>query len=122
MILNMLGQVKLNSVEWAMYCNAAYFSEFHCTLNLIHCDADFSVVVACWNPGQKLPLHNIAKGRRTWVKVHHFSNASETDPAISVHVFSPPMTQLGLHTERGFEKKDIPMLLGPSGDSGHAYL
>lgn len=163
MILNMLGQVKLNSVEWAMYCHAAYFSEFHCTLNLIHCDADFSVVVACWNPGQKLPLHNIAKGRRTWVKVlsgslrlqqsssgnvaarkdpeelillessthllgehdqkmHHFSNASETDPAISVHVFSPPMTQLGLHTERGFESKDIPMLLGPSGNIGHAYL
>mmetsp|Transcript_122030 Transcript_122030/g.237283 ORF Transcript_122030/g.237283 Transcript_122030/m.237283 type:complete len:220 (+) Transcript_122030:3-662(+) len=52
----------------------------------------------------------------------HFSNASKTDPAISVHVFSPPMTQLGLHTEQGFEKKDIPMLLGPSGDSGHAYL
>jgi len=69
MILNMLDQVKLNSVEWAMYCNAAYFCKFHCTVNLIHCDADFSVVVACWIPGQNLPLHNIAKGRRTWVKV-----------------------------------------------------
>jgi len=161
-VADLLAPVELRSVEWAMYCNPAYFSEFQCTMNLVHLDAKFSVVVACWSPGQGVPAHNVGRGRQTWIKVmsgnlsyesfaagifgredlcqrelpegsvsireelpqraHRFQNASSTEPAVSLHVFSPPVTRLCFHTDKGFEKRDIPMLLGQSGEPSREYL
>jgi len=161
-VADLLAPVELQSLEWSMYCNPAYFSEFQCTMNLVHLDAKFSVVVACWSPGQGVPAHNVGRGRQAWIKVlsgnlsyesfaagifgredvcqrelpegsvsireelpqmvHRFENVSNTEPAVSLHVFSPPVTQLCFHTNKGFEKRDIPMLLGQSGETSREHL
>jgi cysteine dioxygenase len=155
-VLNLLTAVELSSLEWASYASMAQFSEFHAVQNLIHCDDEFSVLIACFSPGQKVPPHTLGRGRKTWVKVlhgelsyeeydagvfpwesdtprqshmeegscsvleecsvrmHTFANASSSAPAVSVHIFSPPLTQFTFHTEKGVERLDVPALLGAS--------
>lgn len=45
-------------------------------------------------------------------RMHGFCNASDEKSAVSIHVFSPPLTQFTYRTEKGNERRDVPMLLG----------
>lgn len=151
-ILDLMGSADMSPMEWAMLASPSHFSEFHCVQNLIHLDDHFSVMVACWSPGQSVPPHHLGRGRQEWVKVlhgslnyqahtarlfsweagcgrglpeqstsvikdcasrmHSIGNASQSNPTVSVHVFSPPLTRFTFHTEKGTERRDVPMLLG----------
>jgi len=44
------------------------------------------------------------------------TNASETTSAVSIHIFSPPLTQFTFRTEKGIERKCVPMLAGALGE------
>jgi len=45
-------------------------------------------------------------------RMRSLANASTTTSAISVHVFSPPLTQFTFQTEKGSRRQDVPMLHG----------
>lgn len=46
------------------------------------------------------------------VKMHRFVNPSEEEAAVSIHVFSPPLTQFTYQTSDGIERRDVPALVG----------
>lgn len=45
-------------------------------------------------------------------KMHSMGNNSQVESAVSLHVFSPPLTQFALHTEKGILRQDVQSLLG----------
>lgn len=153
-VLDLLSPVELGPLEWAACASPAHFSEFGVVQHIVHCDDDFSVIVSCWSPGQKVQPHTIGRGRKMWMKVvhgnlrfeefapglfaweadvehkallaegsssileecgvrvHRFENPSDTEPAVCVQIFSPPLTQFTYQTENGLVRRDVPALLG----------
>eukprot|EP00439_Symbiodinium_sp_Y106_P073164 s1034_g13.t1 len=61
----------MTDMEWASYASPMHFSEFQPVQHIIHCDDEFSVVISCWSPGQKIPPHTVGRGRVMWLKVLH---------------------------------------------------
>lgn len=158
-VLDYLVSAEMTDWEWASYASPAHFSEFYPVQHIIHCDDDFSVVVTCWSPGQKVPPHTVGRGRMMWLKVmhgnllfqefspglfpwesdverqtelaegsssfleecgvrmHDLKNISDTEPAVSIQVFSPPLTSFTFHSEKGTERRDLPRIVaqGPAG-------
>lgn len=152
-VLDHLVSAEMTDIEWASYASPAHFSEFHPVQHIIHCDDDFSVVVTCWSPGQKVPPHTVGRGRMMWLKVmhgnllfqefspglfpwesdverqtelgegsssfleecgvrmHDLKNTSDSEPAVSIQVFSPPLTSFTFHSEKGTERRDLPRLV-----------
>jgi len=167
-VLDLLGPAEMSPMEWASFASPAHFSEFQPVQHVIHCDDEFSVVVTCWSPGQRVPPHTVGRGRSMWLKVMHGNmvfqeyapglfpwesdvetsktlhegsssileecavrmhdlwNKSETEPAVTVQVFSPPLTSFTFHTERGSERRDLPRIVGqdakPLGHNGEANV
>ncbi|CAJ1364893.1 unnamed protein product [Effrenium voratum] len=170
-ILDLLVSAEMTDLEWASYASPAHFSEFYPVQHIIHCDDEFSVVITCWSPGQKVPPHTVGRGRMMWLKVmqgnllfqefspglfpwesdverstelgegsasflevgawlrraryckvrmHDLKNLSDTQPAVTIQVFSPPLTSFTFHSEKGTERKDLPRLVGqgPAGMEG----
>ncbi|CAE7284811.1 cdo1 [Symbiodinium microadriaticum] len=153
-VLDLLVSAEMTDMEWASYASPMHFSEFQPVQHIIHCDDEFSVVISCWSPGQKIPPHTVGRGRVMWLKVlhgnllfqeyspglfpwesdverqtelgegsasfleecgvrmHDVKNLSETEPAVSIQVFSPPLTSFTFHSEKGTERRDLPWLVG----------
>lgn len=152
-VLDYLVSAEMTDLEWASFASPAHFSEFYPVQHIIHCDDDFSVVVTCWSPGQKVPPHTVGRGRMMWLKVmhgnllfqefspglfpwesdverqtelgegsssfleecgvrmHDLKNLSDTEPAVTIQVFSPPLTSFTFHSEKGTERRDLPRLV-----------
>lgn len=73
-----------------------------------------------------MPEGSASEVKECAVKLHNFKNASETEIAVSVQVFSPPLTQFAFQTKDGIERQDLPSLLAdleptsaPSQVNGH---
>ena len=49
------------------------------------------------------------------VRMHDLKNLSDTEPAVSIQVFSPPLTSFTFHSERGTERRDLPRLTAAQG-------
>lgn len=64
-----------------------------------------------------LPEGSSSVLRECAARLHRFSNASDSEPAVSVEIYSPPLTQFTYHTPQGIEKKDLPVLTGVHGRS-----
>lgn len=45
-------------------------------------------------------------------RMRSLANASDTDPAVTVQIFSPPLTQFTYQTDSGPQRRDVPALLG----------
>lgn len=152
-VFDLLNPAEMIPMEWASFASPAHFSEFHPVQHIIHCDDEFSVIVTCWSPGQKVPPHTVGRGRKMWLKVlhgnltfreyeaglfpwesgvehskelaqgsasileessvrmHSIKNECETEPAVSIQVFSPPLTQFTYSNEAGVERRDVPRLM-----------
>eukprot|EP00405_Crypthecodinium_cohnii_P013104 CAMPEP_0206434244 /NCGR_PEP_ID=MMETSP0324_2-20121206/9039_1 /ASSEMBLY_ACC=CAM_ASM_000836 /TAXON_ID=2866 /ORGANISM="Crypthecodinium cohnii, Strain Seligo" /LENGTH=716 /DNA_ID=CAMNT_0053900715 /DNA_START=65 /DNA_END=2215 /DNA_ORIENTATION=+ len=60
---------------------------------------------------------NLSEGSSSYrcecsARLHSYENASLEKPAVSVHVFSPPLTQFTFRSKNGLIRQDVPMLLG----------
>mmetsp|Transcript_48685 Transcript_48685/g.87428 ORF Transcript_48685/g.87428 Transcript_48685/m.87428 type:complete len:632 (+) Transcript_48685:16-1911(+) len=153
-VLDLLVSAEMTDLEWASYASPMHFSEFQPVQHIIHCDDEFSVVISCWSPGQKIPPHTVGRGRVMWLKVlhgnllfqefspglfpwesdverqtelgegsssfleecgvrmHDLKNLSPNEPAVSIQVFSPPLTSFTFHSEKGTERRDLHFLTG----------
>ncbi|CAK0817506.1 unnamed protein product, partial [Prorocentrum cordatum] len=69
-----------------------------------------------WESGvecqSELPQSSCSVLQECAVRMHRFVNVSDSEPAVMMQVFSPPLTQFTYRTERGVERRDVPALLG----------
>lgn len=66
-ICYLLDSLRFSKKEWDQY---VHFSPDQYTRNLIAFNEMFSLVLVCWNSGQKTPIHDHGKnGRFAWIKV-----------------------------------------------------
>ncbi|CAE8591991.1 unnamed protein product [Polarella glacialis] len=91
-------------------------------LKVVHgnlCYEEFSGGLFPWENGvesQKvLAEGSTSSMEECGVRLHRLVNQSDNQPAVSVQVFSPPLTQFTFNTVNGTERKDIHRLLGQGG-------
>jgi len=143
----LLNGIKFQPKEWKQY---VHYSPHRYTRNLIAFDENFSLILNCWNKGQKTPVHDHGPGRCTWMKVlegaltfnvfektgseeqleitrtytflpssnvfeepqgvlHEVCNESDTETAVSVHMYSPPYIECLFKCPHTKENKAIPV-------------
>jgi predicted metal-dependent enzyme (double-stranded beta helix superfamily) len=65
-IHSMLQEMTITEQEWQKY---THFSEYRYTRSMVYSDSSFSVIICCWMPGQKNPIHVHGKGTHSWFRV-----------------------------------------------------
>mmetsp|Transcript_11335 Transcript_11335/g.22111 ORF Transcript_11335/g.22111 Transcript_11335/m.22111 type:complete len:790 (-) Transcript_11335:194-2563(-) len=141
---NEIGRLVENLVlqehEWAEF---VHFDAYRYTRSLVALEADFSLMVLCWNIGQGTPIHTHGTSVCSWVKVlrgsivlkrytgsatnpvliesltfhegasidcelfkgiHMLQNEDEKDPAVTLHLYSPPFVQMAYLDSSGVDR------------------
>ena len=110
-----LSQYKLPQVTLADYVK---FKTNKYARHLVHKDEDFEILIVCWQPGQKAPIHG-HEGEKCWMRVE--SGALQvcnyqldsieplaltmTDlvenifdqPAVSLHIYAKPFSECDIY-------------------------
>jgi cysteine dioxygenase len=89
-VAQILGEYARSPDDWSRY---ALFGGSGYTRNLIARSEDFELLLLCWNPGQKSPIHNHA-GQSCWMAVLE-GEIGETQYSVPRPGHSGPLTEGG---------------------------
>ncbi|GBG30791.1 Cysteine dioxygenase 1 [Hondaea fermentalgiana] len=140
MVGHLVERLVLKEREWTEF---VHFDAYRYTRSLVALEADFSLMVLCWNTGQGTPIHTHGTKVCSWVKVlrgsivlkrysgtsanpkldqtltfsegdnidcnlfkgmHMLQNESENDPAVTLHLYSPPFVQMAYLDSAGVDR------------------
>lgn len=89
------GYLSESLIEPAALAPYLYHSDKHYTRNLVHKDPDFEILVICWGPGQRAPIHG-HEGELCFARVElgklRFSNyAARSEEPVRLELVGPPI-------------------------------
>ena len=65
-IYEALQEMVITPEEWRKF---THFSEYRYSRSMVYADNNFSIIICCWMPGQKNPIHVHGKGTHSWFRV-----------------------------------------------------